>query len=93
MTITDNERDLLLAIVNSEYGDSPADGRWVDCIWGWEGTKKYPGTMASLVSKGLVHTDGEVVTLKPLGWQTIRDTPNQYTKYLAEIDDSGNYIR
>lgn len=68
--ITDGERSLLIAIRDSEYhdGSDPVDDPvWVDCLWGWSDTTKFPGTMASLVKKGLVKTNGETCSITAAG--------------------------
>ena len=67
MKITENEKGLLLAIVTSEYGDFATDAVWVNCLWGWSETRKFPGVMASLVRKGLAKTDGETCRLTDAG--------------------------
>lgn len=74
LNLTDNERALLKAILNSEYHDSVRDEAkignpvWVDCLWGFEGKAKFGGTMASLSKKGLAATDGECAWLTADGY-------------------------
>lgn len=73
-TLTENERALLIAIRNNEFQDgmNPVNNPiWVDCVWGWEGSTKYPGTMASLVKKGLAKTDGETCSITQAGFDAI----------------------
>jgi hypothetical protein len=65
--ITENEKGLLIAIVTSEYGDWATDDVWVNCLWGWSETRKFPGVMASLVRKGLAKSDGECCCLTDAG--------------------------
>lgn len=70
MKITDNERSLLTAIRDSEYHDGrdPVDDPvWVNTLHGWSGTTKFPGTMASVLKKGLARTDGETCELTQAG--------------------------
>lgn len=70
VSITEGEKGLLVAILDSEYHDGrdPVDDPvWVDCLWGWSGKAKFPGTMASLVRKGLADTDGETCSLTQAG--------------------------
>ncbi len=74
MTITKNERSLLVAIRDNEFmdGNDPVNHYvWVNCIWGWEGTRKFPGTMASLVKKGLAKSDGECCCITQSGFDAI----------------------
>jgi hypothetical protein len=67
MKITENEKGLLIAIVTSEYGDWATDPVWVNCLWGWSETRKFPGVMASLVRKSLAKSDGECCCLTDAG--------------------------
>jgi hypothetical protein len=74
--ITENERNLLIAIRDSEYQDAsnPVNNPvWVNCIWGWADTKKYPGTMASLAKKGLAKTDGECCSITQAGFDAVKE--------------------
>lgn len=74
MNITENERALLIAIRDSEYNDglSPVENDvWVNCLWGLSGTRKFPGTMASLVKKGLAKTNGECCRITQAGFDAI----------------------
>ena len=74
MKITTNERGLLEAIRDSEDGEKATPiGQlvWVNCLWGWEGTRKFPGVMASLQKKGLAVTDGEAVRLTYEGFRAV----------------------
>ena len=67
--LTDNEKALLKAIITSEYNDGTGLASvWVDCLWGFEGKKKFGGVMASLAKKHLAWTDGKgcAVTQKGL---------------------------
>lgn len=82
MTITENERKLMIAIRDSEYQeydpDDPESGKdrvWVDCMWGFEGKKKFGGVMASLSVKGFAGTDGETCWLTDAGLAAIADIP------------------
>lgn len=83
VTLTDNEKQLILAIRDSEYNDSPdkTAAVWVDCLWGWEGTRKFPGVMASLVKKSLAWSDGEACGLRELALELVKDEP-----YVCTID-------
>lgn len=74
--LTSNERELLIAIRDNEFhdGNHPVNEYvWVDCIWGWEGTSKYAGTMASLVKKQLAKTDGECCCITQAGFDAVRE--------------------
>lgn len=74
MNVTENELDLLRAIRDSEYHDGrdPVDDDvWVDCLHGWSDTRKFPGTMASLIKKGLARTDGECCSLTQAGFDAV----------------------
>lgn len=77
MQVTENERALLIAIRDNEFhdGDDPIDSPvWVNCIWGWEGTRKYAGTMASLTKKGLARTDGECCWVTQAGFDAVKES-------------------
>jgi hypothetical protein len=51
--VTENEMELLKAIGESEYNSGdPLAQVWTECVWGFEGNKKFGGTLASLVKKG-----------------------------------------
>jgi hypothetical protein len=67
MTITENEKALMIAIATSEYGDYMTDPTWVNCVWGWQGTRKFPGVMSSLVKKGLAKSNRECCSLTDAG--------------------------
>lgn len=74
MTITENERSLLIAMRDNDFqdGEHPVNKRiWVDCIQGWSDERKFPGTMASLVNKGLATTDGETCAMTQAGFDAI----------------------
>jgi len=69
--VTSGELSLLRAIRDSEFhdGQHPVGNYvWVDCLDGWSDTRKFPGTMASLVKKGLAKTDGEACALTQAGF-------------------------
>ena len=73
--ITEGEKSLLTAIRDSEYHDGrdPVDDDvWVDCLDGWSGSRNFPGTMASLVKKGLAATTGEVCSITSAGLEALR---------------------
>jgi hypothetical protein len=68
MNVTKNEMTVLAAIRDSEYNDGDRlNPVWVDCIWGWSGTKTFSGVMSSLNKKGLVVSDDVTVTLTEIG--------------------------
>jgi hypothetical protein len=72
--LTDGERSLLKAIRDSEYHDGrdPVDSYvWVDCLDDWSNTRRLPGTMASLVKKGLARTNGESCAITQAGFDLI----------------------
>ena len=67
--MTDNEYDVLFALLSSEYHDGRdpiGDPIWVDCVMEPFGTSA-GGIMASLVRKGWVRTDGEVCSITAAG--------------------------
>lgn len=73
--MTENERSLLIAIINSDFHDGQepvGDYVWVDCLDGWSDTKKFPGTMSSLVKKGFAKTDGEACCITQAGFDAVR---------------------
>lgn len=80
--LTENEKALIRAIGHSEFGNGqicgPGNPTWVDCVWGFEGKKKFGGVMASLQKKGLAQTDGECCWLTDAG-----------VTVLAELDAAG----
>lgn len=88
MNITAMERKLLLAIRDSEYNDS--DNKlspvWVNCLWGFEGKRHFPGVMSSLSKKGLAGTDGECCWLTARGLALVTDEPYKCTIDRARED-------
>lgn len=73
-TITENEKELLIAIRDNEFhdGNHPVENWvWVDCIHGFADKKKFGGTMASICKKGLAKTDGECCTITQEGFELI----------------------
>lgn len=74
INLTENEKALLIAIRDSEYNDDhQLAAVWVNCLWGFEGTKKFGGVMASVSTKGLAKTDGECAWLTELGLATVNE--------------------
>jgi hypothetical protein len=72
--ITVNERSLLIAIRDSDFqdGNDPVDNYvWVDCLDGWSDTRKFPGTMSSLVKKGLAKSDGDACAITQAGFDAL----------------------
>ena len=74
-TLTTNEKELLIAIRDNEFhdGNHPVDNPiWVDCIDGWSGERKFPGTMAALVKRGFARTDGTSCQITEFGFEAIQ---------------------
>jgi hypothetical protein len=76
ITITENERALLIAILNSEYNGADGTDRignpvWVNCLNGFSNKTKFGGVMASASKKGLAATDGETCWITAEGYEAI----------------------
>jgi hypothetical protein len=56
MNITDLEREMIVRIAESEYGDRPEDPTWVCVVCE---THQDAGVLSSLSRKGLVKIQGE----------------------------------
>jgi len=91
--LTENELKLMLAIRDSEYNDDGAmetprrsSPVWVNCIWGFEGKKKFGGVMGSLSTKGLAVSDGETCHLTKAGLDLIEHLPYKCTIDRAKED-------
>ncbi len=91
--LTENEKALLIAIVESEYQSTGGQientigvGVWTSCVWGFCGKAQFGGIMASLVKKGLAHSDDcgrdSTVWIKAAGVEALKATGYDYTASL-----------
>jgi hypothetical protein len=87
MKVTENEVDLLVAIRDSEYNDNDTclNPVWLNCVWGFSGSKRFSGTSSSLVKKGLIVTDTDTCWLTPEGLQIANEMHPKETRPLDKV--------
>ena len=84
LSLTDNERKMLLDVAHNEFCDWDDDGPvgvwvWSDCVGDCFNATSKGGIISSLTKKGALRQSGEkgreaCVAITQLGWDAVRDT-------------------